>query len=27
GELLPVFDLDDAKSIADFIERTAGLVA
>ncbi|MBZ9684127.1 molybdopterin-guanine dinucleotide biosynthesis protein B [Mesorhizobium sp. CO1-1-7] len=24
---LPVFDLDDAKSIADFIERTTGLVA
>ncbi|TIW97021.1 MAG: molybdopterin-guanine dinucleotide biosynthesis protein B, partial [Mesorhizobium sp.] len=27
GEHLPVFDLDDANSIADFIERTAGLVA
>ncbi|TPM41974.1 molybdopterin-guanine dinucleotide biosynthesis protein B [Mesorhizobium sp. B2-3-4] len=27
GEHLPVFDLDDAKSIADFIERTTGLVA
>ncbi|RUU42267.1 molybdopterin-guanine dinucleotide biosynthesis protein B [Mesorhizobium sp. M6A.T.Ca.TU.002.02.2.1] len=25
GESLPVFDLDDAKSIADFIERTTGL--
>ncbi|TPM01773.1 molybdopterin-guanine dinucleotide biosynthesis protein B [Mesorhizobium sp. B2-3-10] len=24
---LPVFELDDAKSIADFIERTTGLVA
>ncbi|MDF2388689.1 hypothetical protein JMG10_45165, partial [Nostoc ellipsosporum NOK] len=24
---LPVFDLDDAKSIVDFIERTTGLVA
>ena len=27
GEPLPVFDLNDAKSIADFIERTTGLVA
>ncbi|MDX8483134.1 molybdopterin-guanine dinucleotide biosynthesis protein B [Mesorhizobium sp. VK24D] len=27
GETLPVFDLDDTKSIADFIERAAGLVA
>lgn len=27
GESLPVFDLDDTKSIADFIERTTGLVA
>jgi molybdopterin-guanine dinucleotide biosynthesis protein B len=27
GEHLPVFDLDDAKSIADFIERATGLVA
>jgi molybdopterin-guanine dinucleotide biosynthesis protein B len=27
GELLPVFDLDDVKSIADFIERDIGLVA
>ena len=26
GESLPVFDLDDTKSIADFIERTTGLV-
>lgn len=26
-ESLPVFDLDDTKSIADFIERTTGLVA
>ncbi|TIT52952.1 MAG: molybdopterin-guanine dinucleotide biosynthesis protein B, partial [Mesorhizobium sp.] len=25
GESLPVFDLDDTKSIADFIERTTGL--
>lgn len=25
GESLPVFDLDDAKSIADFIERITGL--
>lgn len=25
GETLPVFDLDDVKSIADFIERTTGL--
>jgi len=25
AEKLPVFDLDDTKSIADFIERTAGL--
>jgi molybdopterin-guanine dinucleotide biosynthesis protein B len=25
GENLPVFDLDDAKSIVDFIERTTGL--
>lgn len=25
GENLPVFDLDDTKSIADFIERTTGL--
>ncbi|MET2826781.1 molybdopterin-guanine dinucleotide biosynthesis protein B [Mesorhizobium shangrilense] len=24
---LPVFDLDDTKSIADFVERTTGLVA
>ena len=27
GGPLPVFDLDDTKSIADFIERTTGLVA
>ncbi|RWE35536.1 MAG: molybdopterin-guanine dinucleotide biosynthesis protein B [Mesorhizobium sp.] len=27
GQSLPVFDLDDAKSIVDFIERTTGLVA
>jgi molybdopterin-guanine dinucleotide biosynthesis protein B len=27
GEKLPVFDLDDTKSIADFIERSTGLVA
>jgi molybdopterin-guanine dinucleotide biosynthesis protein B len=27
GESLPVFDLDDTKSIADFIERATGLVA
>ena len=27
GEHLPVFDLNDAKSIADFIERATGLVA
>ncbi|RWE74300.1 MAG: molybdopterin-guanine dinucleotide biosynthesis protein B, partial [Mesorhizobium sp.] len=27
GENLPVFDLDDAKSIADFVERSTGLVA
>jgi len=27
GETLPVFDLDDTKSIADFIERSTGLVA
>lgn len=26
GERLPVFDLDDVKSIADFIEGTTGLV-
>ncbi|OHV88196.1 molybdopterin-guanine dinucleotide biosynthesis protein B [Mesorhizobium sp. ORS 3428] len=26
GETLPVFDLDDTKSIADFIERATGLV-
>ncbi|RUW22984.1 MULTISPECIES: molybdopterin-guanine dinucleotide biosynthesis protein B [unclassified Mesorhizobium] len=26
GENLPVFDLDDTKSIADFIERATGLV-
>jgi len=26
GERLPVFDLDDAASIADFIERATGLV-
>ena len=26
-ESLPVFDLDDVKSIVDFIERTTGLVA
>ncbi|MBZ9740587.1 MULTISPECIES: molybdopterin-guanine dinucleotide biosynthesis protein B [unclassified Mesorhizobium] len=26
-KILPVFDLDDVKSIADFIERTTGLVA
>lgn len=26
GESLPVFDLDDTKSIADFIERRTGLV-
>lgn len=26
GESLPVFDLDDVKSIADFIEGTTGLV-
>ncbi|MER8435449.1 molybdopterin-guanine dinucleotide biosynthesis protein B [Mesorhizobium sp. M1312] len=25
GQSLPVFDLDDTKSIADFIERTTGL--
>ncbi|PDQ20816.1 molybdopterin-guanine dinucleotide biosynthesis protein B [Mesorhizobium sanjuanii] len=25
GESLPVFDLDDTKSIADFVERTTGL--
>ncbi|MDX8517705.1 molybdopterin-guanine dinucleotide biosynthesis protein B [Mesorhizobium dulcispinae] len=25
GENLPVFDLDDTKSIADFVERTTGL--
>ncbi|TSE13846.1 molybdopterin-guanine dinucleotide biosynthesis protein B [Mesorhizobium intechi] len=27
GESLPVFDLDDVKSIVDFIERITGLVA
>ncbi|MDX8512745.1 molybdopterin-guanine dinucleotide biosynthesis protein B [Mesorhizobium captivum] len=27
GETLPVFDLDNTKSIADFIERATGLVA
>ncbi|TIW21521.1 MAG: molybdopterin-guanine dinucleotide biosynthesis protein B, partial [Mesorhizobium sp.] len=27
GEDLPVFDLDDTKSIADFVERSTGLVA
>ena len=27
GESLPVFDLDDVKSIADFIERSTGLIA
>lgn len=27
GESLPVFDLDDTKSIADFIERATGLIA
>ncbi|QPC93036.1 molybdopterin-guanine dinucleotide biosynthesis protein B [Mesorhizobium sp. INR15] len=27
GEQLPVFDLDDVKSVADFIERATGLVA
>jgi len=27
GEKLPVFDLDDTKSIADFVERSTGLVA
>ncbi|RWM27840.1 molybdopterin-guanine dinucleotide biosynthesis protein B [Mesorhizobium sp.] len=27
GESLPVFDLDDTKSIADFVERATGLVA
>ncbi|RWC92028.1 MAG: molybdopterin-guanine dinucleotide biosynthesis protein B [Mesorhizobium sp.] len=27
GQSLPVFDLDDTKSIADFIERTTDLVA
>ena len=27
GEHLPVFDLNDTKSIADFVERCAGLVA
>ncbi|UCI05705.1 molybdopterin-guanine dinucleotide biosynthesis protein B [Mesorhizobium sp. B1-1-8] len=27
GESLPVFDLDDTKTIADFIERASGLVA
>ncbi|RUY04672.1 molybdopterin-guanine dinucleotide biosynthesis protein B, partial [Mesorhizobium sp. M2A.F.Ca.ET.040.01.1.1] len=27
GENLPVFDLDDTKSIADFVERSTGLVA
>jgi molybdopterin-guanine dinucleotide biosynthesis adapter protein len=27
GEALPVFDLDDAKKIADFIERATGLTA
>lgn len=27
SEGLPVFDLDDTKSIADFVERTTGLVA
>jgi molybdopterin-guanine dinucleotide biosynthesis protein B len=27
GERLPVFDLDDTASIADFIERATGLVA
>ncbi|RWG85699.1 molybdopterin-guanine dinucleotide biosynthesis protein B [Mesorhizobium sp.] len=26
GESLPVFDLDDTKSIADFVERATGLV-
>lgn len=26
GESLPVFDLDDTKSIADFVERTTGLM-
>jgi molybdopterin-guanine dinucleotide biosynthesis protein B len=26
GEKLPVFDLDDTKSIADFIERSTGLI-
>src|SRR5882757_8600339 len=27
SEKLPIFDLDDTKSIADFIERSTGLVA
>jgi len=27
GEHLPVFDLNDTKSIADFVERSTGLVA
>ncbi|TPL05685.1 MULTISPECIES: molybdopterin-guanine dinucleotide biosynthesis protein B [unclassified Mesorhizobium] len=27
GETLPVFDLNDTKSIADFVERSTGLVA
>ncbi|RUU06976.1 molybdopterin-guanine dinucleotide biosynthesis protein B, partial [Mesorhizobium sp. USDA-HM6] len=27
GESLPVFDLNDTKSIADFVERATGLVA
>ncbi len=27
GENLPVFDLDDTKSIADFVEHTTGLAA
>ncbi|WP_192245134.1 molybdopterin-guanine dinucleotide biosynthesis protein B [Mesorhizobium silamurunense] len=27
GETLPVFDLDDTKSIADFVERATGLSA
>jgi len=27
GEKLPVFDLNDTKSIADFVERSTGLVA
>ncbi|TJV11851.1 MAG: molybdopterin-guanine dinucleotide biosynthesis protein B, partial [Mesorhizobium sp.] len=27
GEKLPVFNLDDTKSIADFVERAIGLVS